>query len=141
MTRLARGRAQALSFVTTTVALVFCRPAAAEDSWFGQDKALHFGVSAALAGGGYAASMLLWEPPWQRATAGALFSLTLGTAKELHDLAGHGDASLRDFAWDVAGTAVGVGVALSLDFLLSPRHEPRREPSPPSTSRQAVLRF
>lgn len=89
--------------------------AADPDPWFGPDKALHFGISAGLAGGGYALSSLVLERPWQRAVAGAGFSLTLGAGKELYDLSGHGDASWKDFTWDVAGTAVGVGIALLVD--------------------------
>lgn len=91
----------------------------AEDDWFGSDKALHFGVSVALAGGGYAASALVLEQPWQRATTGAAFSLTLGAAKELYDLSGHGDASWKDFTWDAIGTAVGTGIALLVDTAIS----------------------
>jgi len=93
--------------------------AADPDPWFGPDKALHFGVSAGLAGGGYALSALVLERPWQRAITGAGFSLTLGAAKELYDLSGHGDASWKDFTWDVAGTAVGIGIALLVDAAIT----------------------
>jgi putative lipoprotein len=107
-------------------------PAAAEerDPWFGPDKALHFGVSTGLAAGGYAGSSIVFDRPWQRAVAGASFSLSLGAAKELHDLAGRGDPSWRDFTWDVAGTAVGVALALAVDLALSSGAP--REPSPAS---------
>ena len=91
------------------------------DPWLGGDKALHFGVSVGLAGGGYAASALLLEHPWQRAVAGGVFSLALGGGKEVYDLSGHGDASWKDFTWDVAGTAVGLGIALLVDAALAPR--------------------
>lgn len=92
--------------------------AAAEDSWWGADKALHFGVSAGLAGGGYALSVPIVDAPWARATIGASFSLTLGIAKELYDWSGAGDASWRDFTWDVIGTATGVLVALGVEWLV-----------------------
>ncbi len=103
--------------------LVFGRPArAAEpDPWWGTDKALHFTVSIGLGAGGYAASAVWLTERWQRAAAGAGFSLALGAGKELYDLGGHGDASWRDFTWDVAGTAVGVGLAYLLDLVLFPR--------------------
>jgi putative lipoprotein len=91
------------------------------DPWLGQDKALHFGVSVGLAGGGYAASALLLDAPWQRALAGGAFSLSLGAGKELYDLSGHGDPSWKDFTWDVAGTAVGLGIALLVDAAISSR--------------------
>ena len=118
-----------------TVAL-FSGNAAASDSdpWLGPDKALHFGVSAALAAGGYAASS-----PWlgtrnERALAGSLFSLTLGAGKELYDLTGRGDPSWRDFTWDVVGTAVGVALAVGVDALLDPKHD-----APPSASAQGLV--
>jgi putative lipoprotein len=106
------------------------RAARAEDEWFGPDIGLHFGVSAALSGGGYAAASLVFDQKWERATAGAAFSLTLGATKELYDLAGHGDASWKDFTWDVAGTAVGTGIALLVDVAISGsrRVEPSARP-------------
>jgi putative lipoprotein len=90
------------------------------DPWWGVDKGLHFGISIGLGAGGYAASSLLLDERWQRAATGAGFSITLGAGKELYDLSGHGDASWRDFTWDLAGTAVGVGVAWLLDLALAP---------------------
>jgi putative lipoprotein len=97
----------------------------AADAWFGPDKALHFGVSLALAAGGYAASSPWLETRTERALAGGAFSLTLGAGKELWDLSGHGDPSWRDFTWDVVGTAVGVALALGVDTLASPRRDAR----------------
>lgn len=106
--------------VALGVGLTLTRGVRAEpDPWFGRDKALHFGVSVVLGGGGYAASAPLFDERWQRALAGASFSLSLGAAKELHDLSGAGNASWKDFAWDVAGTGVGVGIALLIDLALS----------------------
>jgi putative lipoprotein len=104
------------------------------DDWWGRDKALHFGVSAGLGAAGYGASSLLFERRLERAAGGAVFSLTLGAAKELHDLSGSGDASWKDFTWDVAGTAVGVGIALLVDLALAPE---KSEPLP----RTAAIRF
>jgi putative lipoprotein len=97
------------------------RPAAASDPdpWFGPDKALHFGVSAGLAAGGYAALSPWLESRSERALGGAAFSLTLGAGKELWDLTGRGDPSWRDFTWDVLGTAVGVALALGVDALVT----------------------
>lgn len=88
----------------------------ATDDWLGPDKALHFSVSVGLSAGGYAVSSLAFDRRWQRSVAGAGFSLTLGAGKELYDLSGHGDPSWKDFTWDVAGTAVGVGLALLVDL-------------------------
>jgi putative lipoprotein len=91
---------------------------ASADSFWGQDKALHFGVSAGLAAGGYAASSLVWRRPWQRALAGATLSLSAGVAKELWDLGGRGDPSFKDLAWDGIGTGVGVALAAAVDVWL-----------------------
>ena len=113
------------AFVVTTLASV---AAAEDDPWLGTDKALHFGVSVALGGAGYAASSAVLDERWQRATAGGAFSLTIGAGKELYDLSGAGTASWKDFTWDVAGTAVGVGLAWLIDLALS-----SSSPSPGAT--------
>ena len=94
----------------------------AEDSWLSVDKGKHFGASALLATGGYAASMLVVSPPWQRAAIGGAFALTLGTAKEIYDATGQGDPSLRDLTWDLVGCVFGAGVSLLIDYALRPAH-------------------
>jgi putative lipoprotein len=86
------------------------------DPWWGPDKALHFGASAAIAGGGYAVAAPFVDGFAERVAIGAGLALTVGVSKELIDLAGHGDASFRDLTWDVIGTLVGVGLALSIDL-------------------------
>lgn len=104
---------------TLAALLVLCllpRTAQASDAWWGPDKALHFGVSVALSGAGYAASSLVLDEPWQRALAGGALSLGLGAAKESYDAWGDGDPSWRDFAWDAAGSFVGASVALTIDI-------------------------
>jgi putative lipoprotein len=119
-----------LTFLAAGMAVfAIARPAAADyDPWWGRDKALHFGVSAGLAAGGYAASAPFLEQRWQRAAAGGGFALVLGAGKEAYDATGHGDASFKDFTWDVAGAAVGVVVALLVDVIASgsATHEPAR---------------
>lgn len=118
-----RGQALAtrLAFALSLALSLAARPAAASDPdpWFGPDKALHFGVSMGLAAGGYAASSPWLDRPSERALAGGAFSLSLGAAKELWDLAGHGDPSWRDFTWDVLGTAAGLALAVGVDALIS----------------------
>ena len=106
------------------------------DPWWGRDKALHFGVSAGLGASGYAVSSLVLESRLERAAAGAAFSLTLGAGKELYDLSSGGDASWKDFTWDVAGTSVGVGIALLVDLMITPKNS---NSSPRTTG--IVLRF
>ncbi len=115
--------------------LLFAWPVAAEepDPWWGRDKAVHFSVSAGLAAGGYAASSLVLEPRWQRAASGAGFSVTLGAGKEIYDATGTGHPSAKDFAWDLAGAAVGTALALLVDVLVSARSAPVRDA--PATTR------
>ncbi len=50
-----------------------------------------------------------------RIVFGAGAGILAGAGKELLDLAGFGDPSWRDFAWDVIGTIVGVGLAVAVD--------------------------
>jgi putative lipoprotein len=61
-------------------------------------------------------SSLVLEQRWQRAAVGASFSLSLGAAKELYDMHGGGQASGRDMAWNIIGTATGVGLAWVADI-------------------------
>ena len=42
--------------LVAALVLCFAAEARAEDEWWGRDKALHFGVSGALAAGGYGAN-------------------------------------------------------------------------------------
>lgn len=96
---------------------VFLYPSSARaEEFFGPDKALHFGVSAGVSIGAYAAGSLFLDEPWQRAVFASVTTLSLGAAKEGWDAMGHGTPSLADFAWDVAGTSVGVSLALTLDL-------------------------
>lgn len=96
------------------------RAAAQSDPWWGKDKALHFGVSAALAAGGYTAGALLWESPEAALLSGAAAGLGAGLAKEALDLAGYGHPSWKDLAWDVAGTGVGLLAAWAIHRLVAP---------------------
>ena len=127
----------AAAVVVASTLLATTAAASESDPWFGPDKALHFGISVGLGGGGYAASALVLERPWQRALAGGTFSLALGAGKELYDLSGHGDPSWRDFTWDVAGTAVGLGIALLVDAALA--SDSRK--TGPSRTAQMAIRF
>jgi uncharacterized protein YfiM (DUF2279 family) len=86
------------------------RPAIAEDRWFAQDKAKHFGAAAGIAAGGYAVSVPLTGKRRWRVVLGTGAGLGAGAAKELRDRR-HGQPSWRDFTWSAAGTATGVLVA------------------------------
>lgn len=93
----------------------------APDAWFGRDKALHFGASAALATGGYALTSVFSESRTARLIGGAGLALTAGAGKELYDLLGPGDPSWRDLVWDVIGTSAGLLLAYTVDrFVVSP---------------------
>lgn len=80
-----------------------------EDQWFAEDKAKHFGVSAAS---GFATTWSARSAGVPAAPAAATgFSITIsgGLAKELWDAtASDGSGwSWKDLAWDLAGTTVG----------------------------------
>src|SRR5262245_59599488 len=78
------------------------------DPWFGPDKALHFGASAALSAAGYGLAAARTRKTAPRFILGASLALAAGVGKELVDLRGGGTASYRDLAWDALGTATGL---------------------------------
>lgn len=91
------------------------------DPWLGPDKALHFGLSAAIAGSGYGVAALFTEERPVRLAVGGGLGLLAGGVKELIDLAGGGSASWKDFTWDVIGTVTGLVVSFLLDvFVITP---------------------
>jgi putative lipoprotein len=113
------GGARAALALAASVALAGRSARAADqDPWFGRDKALHFGASALLASGGYAATSLATEDRRVRLGVGGAFAFSLGAAKELWDLSGHGDASWRDLTWDAVGTIAGLAVAAAVDLAI-----------------------
>jgi putative lipoprotein len=95
-----------------------------DDPWLARDKALHFTACTALAAGGYGLASVWWEQPWARALAGGGLAVGVGAAKEGADALGYGDPSWRDFTWDLAGAATGVGLAYAVDWLV---HQGRGE--------------
>ena len=99
--------------------------AADPDPWFGRDKALHFTATASLAVAGYGGAALKTADPVTRAAIGGTLGLGAGIAKELFDLAGAGDPSWRDLTWDLVGTASGVLVATTIDYLIRHATAPR----------------
>jgi len=88
------------------------------DPWFGRDKGLHFSATASIAATGYAGTALVTDDRRVRAGVGAGLALGAGIGKEIWDLSGHGDPSFRDLVWDVIGTATGVLVAWTIDWLV-----------------------
>ncbi len=108
----------ALALALTLVAGT--EPARAQDAdpWFGRDKALHFTATASIALGGYGGTALATDDRRVRVGVGSAVALAAGAGKEVWDAAGHGDPSARDLVWDVAGTATGVLVAWTIDWLI-----------------------
>lgn len=113
----------------TVLASVLGGPAPARaqtaDAWFGADKALHFSVSAVLAGTGYGGAALFTDRTAVRLGAGAGLALSLGVVKEALDAAGAGNPSWRDLTWDVLGTGVGVLASWLIDELVRSLDPPR----------------
>ena len=103
------------------------------DPWFGRDKKLHFGASAALAVTGYGVAAVTTESRTLRTFVGVSSAAVAGVGKELIDLAGYGDPSWKDLTWDGIGCAVGIGIALLVDVLVRGPHPTTNVPSTPST--------
>lgn len=105
---------------TALAAVLVAAPARAADPdpWLAPDKALHFGVSAGISAGSYAASAALFASRGHALLAAGGVTLAAGAAKEALDLAGFGTPSWKDFVWDVAGTLVGLGLAWSVDLVV-----------------------
>lgn len=119
------GHALRWSAVLAVVLCLLCgattahaQAAGSGDSWWGRDKALHFSFSAAISVGSYALAIPIWEDPVPRAVFAASLGLGAGVAKELYDLAGYGDPSYRDLAWDVLGVTLGTFLSLLIDLCL-----------------------
>ncbi|QRN94785.1 hypothetical protein JRI60_37580 [Archangium violaceum] len=87
------------------------------DDWFGRDKALHYSVSAGLAGAGYTGGALLFEEPGARWLTGAGLALGAGVGKEVYDAWRGSFFSFKDLTWDVLGTATGLGLSWAIDRL------------------------
>jgi putative lipoprotein len=119
----------------TLGALIWLSPlgvrAADPDPFWGRDKALHFGASAAIAAGGYAVGTGLWDERWKAIALGGGIALGAGALKEGLDAAGLGHPSWNDFAWDAIGAACGTAVALVVDMAV---HGGRLPPIVSSTS-------
>lgn len=92
--------------------------AADDDPWTGTDKTLHFAVSSGIAAGAYTGGALLFDARRDALIFGGAVTLAIGAGKELADLAGAGNASWKDFAWDAIGTVTGLALAWGIDLLV-----------------------
>jgi len=105
-------------------------PAQAEppdpDPWIARDKALHFGVAAAITGGGYALCTLVADDVLARSLVGVGYAVSAISLKEAIDWAGYGHPSLKDVVWGFAGTAVGLGVSISIDLAVRSAQAPKK---------------
>ncbi len=84
-----------------------------QDSWTGQDKALHFGMSAPLGLLGVSfASRLGFTDPMDKKVVGALIGAMPGLVKELADIGNpRATASLKDMAVNLLGAALGASLS------------------------------
>ncbi|WED24171.1 hypothetical protein L3Q72_14900 [Vibrio sp. JC009] len=71
-----------------------------------EDKLYHLGGSAAI---GFGANYLMGD--WRYAFGACA---AIGAAKEIYDEDDYGGASVEDFAYDVVGCAIGVGMSEAL---------------------------
>ena len=104
----------------------FClsRPAQAnEDAWWARDKALHFLTSGSIAGATYAAGTLQWDSRVPTICLALGVAIAAGAGKEGWDAMGHGDASWKDFTWDVIGAIAGVGLSFAVDTAVRPANQ------------------
>jgi putative lipoprotein len=106
----------ASALLTASTSTLAAPPMADADPWLSRDKALHFGACAGISGASYGLGSLVSQDIRLRVVFGAGAGIFAGAAKELLDLSGTGDPSWKDFAWDVLGTVVGVGIAVTIDL-------------------------
>ena len=84
-----------------------------QDSWTGQDKALHFGMSApmGLLGVSFAARLGFTDAT-EKKVVGALIGSMPGLVKELADISNpRGTASIKDLAFNLLGAALGASLS------------------------------
>jgi putative lipoprotein len=115
-----RVRHRLVSITALACALFVSKETRAEDSdpWLGRDKFDHFVVSSSIASETYlVAAAHVRARGWALVIAGGT-SLAIGGAKEAWDLAGHGDPSWRDLAWDFIGTVGGLALAWGIDLAI-----------------------
>ncbi len=77
----------------------------ASDPWFGADKLKHFFMSAFVESVSYSTLRATGVSNGPALVGASVTTLGVGVGKELWDRAGHGDPSLRDLTWDIAGGA------------------------------------
>jgi putative lipoprotein len=139
-----RGASFASAVAAVAFAAVVAIPASAHaagpDEWLGNDKALHCAASSAIAAGGYGVGAVMFNSRTNALIAGGVLAAAAGIGKEIRDLAGFGDPSWKDLAWDGIGLVTGLASALSVDLAVrSPSGEQRLRFSPSVDQRAAGL--
>ena len=81
------------------------RPASAGDRWFASDKVQHFFSTAFVQSISYGALRTTGLGHGAALTGASLASAGAAVGKELRDLGGRGDPSVKDLTWDAAGAA------------------------------------
>jgi putative lipoprotein len=104
--------------ILLATALVAPVARADDDPWTSQDKLLHYGVSAGIASGGYVAGAIVFDERAYALATGATLAVIAGVGKELADLAGFGDPSWKDLAWDGLGMLTGLALTWGIDLAI-----------------------
>jgi putative lipoprotein len=78
---------------------------AANDSWFGTDKAQHFFMSAFVQSVSFSALRATRLSRTNSLIGATLVASAVGIGKEVYDAKRGGDPSLKDLTWDAAGIA------------------------------------
>lgn len=71
-----------------------------------------------MSAGSYGVFSLPFEKPWQRAVAASGLTLGIGTLKEIADATNGGIFSYHDFAYNIFGTILGLGISLGIDYAI-----------------------
>ena len=108
----------------TALLLIISSRTQAQDDFFGADKGLHFGLSAAAAFTSYVVLDGLELNTGVHYSLSILLPLALGVGKELLDIANGGRASGADLAWDLMGVITGFAIGYVLRTWLFPRTAP-----------------
>lgn len=110
-----------LALVSALALLISPASAVAQsgDDWFGSDKPKHFAACLAATGVGYGAGALVFDTPGARALSGVALGLGVGVGKEVYDRAQGKVFSVKDLAWDTAGTATGLLASFLVDRFIT----------------------
>jgi putative lipoprotein len=107
MAGLACSTARTLTFLFALVLVTGCANNP-RDPWFSQDKFLHFGVAAGISAAATKYHVEDGVRPSLARQRAVMFTLSLGTAKELYDQEVKGTFfSWRDMTWNLLGAACG----------------------------------